>query len=158
MLLGNLIEEEQGEENHHELWKCFAEGLRCLRNQLTPEPKLDSTQKLVQGYLKLTEKSFSIGLVALYAYERQIHEVSDYKIQGLQKFYRISDYRTLQFFIVHSKVDQWHTQECVNVINNLSSQEQKLLYQGAIKGIKLLWQFLDDIPRVNEELVYECQF
>ncbi|WP_412707465.1 iron-containing redox enzyme family protein [Candidatus Rickettsia kedanie] len=43
ILLGNLIEEEQGEENHPELWKRFAEGLSCLRNQLTSEPKLDST-------------------------------------------------------------------------------------------------------------------
>ncbi|EER22753.1 MULTISPECIES: CADD family putative folate metabolism protein [spotted fever group] len=145
ILLGNLIEEEQGEENHPELWKRFAEGLGCLRNQLTSEPKLDSTQKLVQGYFKLTEKSFSIGLGALYAYERQTPEVSDSKIQGLQKFYGISDYRTLQFFIVHNKVDQWHAQECANLINNLSSKEQKLVYQGAIKGAKLLWQFLDGI-------------
>ncbi|KJW04549.1 putative coenzyme PQQ synthesis protein C [Rickettsia argasii T170-B] len=42
ILLGNLIEKEQGEENHPELWKRFAEGL-CLRNQRTSEPKLDST-------------------------------------------------------------------------------------------------------------------
>ena len=48
--------------------------------------------------------------------------------------------------------------ECANLINNLSSKEQKLAYQGAIKGAKLLWQFLDGIPRVNEELVYESQF
>ncbi|WP_103897427.1 iron-containing redox enzyme family protein [Rickettsia fournieri] len=91
--------------------------------------------------IKLTEKSFSIGLGVLYVYERQTPKVSDSKIQGLQKFYGNSDYRTLQFFIVHSKVDQWHTQECANLINNLSSKEQKLAYQGA----KLLWQFLDGI-------------
>ncbi len=59
---------------------------------------------------------------------------------------------------MHSKVDQWHTQECANLINNLSPQEQKLVYQGTIKGAKLLWQFLDSIPQVNEELVYEGQF
>ncbi|BDU60040.1 hypothetical protein FLA4_04500 [Candidatus Rickettsia kotlanii] len=29
ILLGNLIEEEQGKENHPELWKRFAEGLGC---------------------------------------------------------------------------------------------------------------------------------
>lgn len=91
--------------------------------------------------IKLTEESFSIGLGVLYAYERQTPKVSDSKIQGLQKFYGNSDYRTLQFFIVHSKVDQWHTQECANLINNLSSKEQTLAYQGT----KLLWQFLDGI-------------
>ncbi|MFV0250767.1 MAG: hypothetical protein AB8U53_02950 [Rickettsia aeschlimannii] len=42
ILLGNLIEEEQGEENHPEPWKRFAEGLGCLRNQLTSEPRLNS--------------------------------------------------------------------------------------------------------------------
>ncbi|BDU60039.1 hypothetical protein FLA4_04490 [Candidatus Rickettsia kotlanii] len=96
-----------------------------LRNQLTSEPKLNLTQKLVQGYFKLTEKSFSIGLGAPYAHERQTPKGSDFKIQGLQKFYGISDYRTLQFFIVQSKVDQWHTQEYASLINNLSSKEQK---------------------------------
>lgn len=145
ILLGNLIEEEQGEENHPELWKRFAEGLGCSRNSFTSEPKLTSTQKLVQGYFKLTAKSFATGLGALYAYERQTPEISDSKIQGLQKFYGVSDYRTLQFFIVHSKVDQWHTQECANMIDNLSPEEQKSAYKGAIKGAKLLWQFLDGI-------------
>ncbi|ABY71976.1 hypothetical protein BTU51_0046 [Rickettsia rickettsii] len=36
--------------NHPELWKRFAKGLGCLRSQHTSEPKLDSTQKLVQDY------------------------------------------------------------------------------------------------------------
>lgn len=155
ILLSNLVEEEQGEENHPELWKRFAEGIGCLRSKLTSEPELDSIQKLVQGYFKLTEKSFAVGLGALYAYERQTPEVSNSKIQGLQKFYGILDHRTLQFFIVHSEVDQWHTQECANLIDNLSLNEQELAYQGAIKGAKLLWQFLDGIPQINEELVDE---
>ncbi|ADE29539.1 Pyrroloquinoline quinone (coenzymePQQ)biosynthesis protein C [Rickettsia prowazekii str. Rp22] len=35
-------------------------------------------------------------------------EITDSKIQVLQKFYRTPYYRTLQFFIVHSTVYQLH--------------------------------------------------
>ncbi|MCC8370280.1 MAG: CADD family putative folate metabolism protein [Rickettsia endosymbiont of Stiretrus anchorago] len=150
ILLGNLIEEEQGDENHPELWKRFAEGLGCSRSSFTLEPELNSTQKLIQGYFKLTEKFFAEGLGALYAYERQTPEVSDSKIQGLKKFYGISDYKTLQFFTVHSEIDQWHTQECANLIEDLDPKEQKLAYQGAIEGAKLLWQFLDGMNIVSK--------
>lgn len=34
VLLGNLIEEEQGDENHPELWQRFAEGLGISRSDL----------------------------------------------------------------------------------------------------------------------------
>ena len=57
--------------------------------------------------------------------------------------FQITEIYNFSLFIV--RLDQWHAQECANLINNLSLKEQKLAYQGAIKGAKLLWQFLDSI-------------
>lgn len=110
VLLGNLIEEEQGDENHPELWQRFAEGLG-----------------------------------ALYAYERQTPEVSKSKIEGLKKHYSINDERSLKFFTVHMEADEWHSEECANLIADLSEEEQEKVMQGSKKGAKLLWSFLDGI-------------
>ncbi|MFU7500839.1 MULTISPECIES: hypothetical protein [unclassified Candidatus Tisiphia] len=53
------------------------------------------------------------------------------------------DIRTLEFFAVHAKTDIWHTNELIKLINKLNNIEQKQVHYGAVKGAKLLWQFLD---------------
>ena len=51
ILLGNLIEEEQGEKNHPELWLQFAEGMGCCRKTVQEAAKLKSTKALVDDIL-----------------------------------------------------------------------------------------------------------
>ncbi len=149
ILLDNLIEEEKGEDNHPELWKRFARGVGCLPHEMELEPKLDSTKALVDGYFDLMS-CFFVGLGALYAYERQIPEIAQSKIRGLQSFYNISDAEVLQFFEVHIKADEWHSAECAALIKDLNLMEQEKAYEGAITGAKLLWQFLDGMMKVHE--------
>lgn len=154
ILLDNLIEEEQGEENHPELWMRFAEGLGCERESVETEEQEPSTQSLVDGYFGLTRNNFAKGLGALYAYERQTPEVAKTKIDGLEKFYGVKDERALKFFKVHMSADQWHSEECANIIMDLKPEEQKLAYEGAKQGAKLLWKFLDGI---SELMTNECR-
>ncbi|MCA4773949.1 iron-containing redox enzyme family protein [Wolbachia endosymbiont of Mansonella perstans] len=47
VLLGNLIEEEQGDENHPELWQHFAEGLGVSRSNLHKDAQIKKAQELV---------------------------------------------------------------------------------------------------------------
>ncbi|MDG7056030.1 MAG: CADD family putative folate metabolism protein [Wolbachia endosymbiont of Meromenopon meropis] len=143
VLLNNLVEEEQGDENHPELWQRFAEGIGVLRSDLREKIQFKETQELVNGYFDIVRSDFASGLGALYAYERQTPEVSKSKINGLKKHYSINDERSLQFFTVHVDVDEWHTDECKNLIANLNEREQEKVTQGAKKGAKLLWGFLD---------------
>ncbi len=143
VLLGNLMEEEHGEDNHPELWQRFAEGIGVNRSEMRTGPQLKETKNLVDGYFELVKSDFATGLGALYAYERQTPEVSESKIEGLQQFYEVSDDRTLQFFIVHMKADEWHSAECIKLIENLDATSQVKVAQGAEQGAKLLWFFLD---------------
>ncbi|MDP4832206.1 MAG: CADD family putative folate metabolism protein [Rickettsiaceae bacterium] len=148
ILLENLIDEEQGAENHPELWMQFAEGLGCSREDfLTHE--LDSTKKLVKEYFDITRSSYASGLGALYAYERQTPEVAKSKIDGLQKFYKIQDEQTLKFFTVHMEADEWHTEECANLLEKMNSEEQQIALEGAVKGAQLLWNFLDEMQEIH---------
>nr|WP_256433082.1 CADD family putative folate metabolism protein [Wolbachia endosymbiont of Ceratosolen solmsi] len=139
----NLIEEEQGDENHPELWQRFAEGLGVARSDLRESAQIKETQELVDGYFDIVRSGFAAGLGALYAYERQTPEVSKSKIEGLKKHYSISDECSLQFFTVHMEADEWHSEECANLIEDLDEKEQDKVMQGAQKGAKLLWGFLD---------------
>ncbi len=105
VLLGNLIEEEQGDENHPELWQRFAEGLGVARSELCENAQIKETRELVDGYFDIVKSDFAAGLGALYAYERQTPEVSKSKIEGLKKHYSINDERSLKFFTVHMEAD-----------------------------------------------------
>jgi len=143
ILLENLIDEEQGADNHPELWIRFAEGFGVKREEIKQPPELQKTTELVDGYFDLVKADYATGLGALYAYERQTPEVSKSKIDGLKKHYAVSDEKTLQFFSVHEKTDEWHTEELIGLIEKLSETDQEKVLQGATKGAKLLWSFLD---------------
>ncbi len=148
VLLENLCDEEQGEENHPELWLKFAEGLGCSREDCSVQ-ELDSTKKLVDEYFDITRSSYASGLGMLYAYERQTPSVAKSKIDGLKKFYNISDEDTLKFFKVHMEADEWHTEECANLLNKLEVKDQELAHNGALRGAKLLWSFLDEMQQIH---------
>lgn len=150
VLLGNLIEEEQGTENHPELWTRFAEGLGVARETLQQPAQYQATQELVDGYFALTEMGYAEGLGALYAYERQTPEVAKSKIEGLKKFYEVCDEKTLQFFTVHEKADEWHAEECAQLIAALPPEQQERAQYGAVRGAKLLWGFLDQMAELDQ--------
>ncbi len=149
VLLGNLMEEEQGDENHPELWQRFAEGLGVTRSDLRKDAQIKETQELVDSYFDIVRSGFAMGLGALYAYERQTPEVSKSKIDGLKRHYSINDERSLQFFTVHMDADEWHSQECADLIAGLEEVEQSKVMQGAKKGAKLLWGFLDGMMNAH---------
>lgn len=147
LLLGNLMEEEgKGEYNvsHPELWLRFAEGIGCERKHLQDLAYCtDSSKNLVKGYLEIVDKGFAYGLGALYAYERQTPSVAISKIEGLRKFYNVKE-EALDFFKVHIKADEWHTEECEKIIEAFTTKEKERAQEGAMKGAKLLWEFLDN--------------
>lgn len=143
VLLGNLTEEEKGPENHPELWLRFAEGLGTTRSEVKGATLNQQTKELVEGYYELAGESYAKGLGALYAYERQVPEVAKSKIDGLEKFYGITTEQALKFFNVHITADEWHSQECADLIKKLSPKDQQIAANGALEGAKLLWKFLD---------------
>lgn len=149
VLLGNLVEEEQGDENHPELWLRFGEGVGAVRSEMeASKGENPGTRRLVEGYFELTDKGFAEGLGALYAYERQTPDVSKAKIEGLKKFYSIEAPSALQFFVVHQAADEWHTEEVAALIQGLSEEEQEKARSGALEGARLLWGFLDGMMEV----------
>jgi pyrroloquinoline-quinone synthase len=142
VLLGNLLEEEQGEENHPELWMRFAEGIGCERKEVEKGGEHPASVQLAKGYFDLTDQGFAEGLGAL--------AVAKAKVEGLKSCYGIHNPSALQFFEVHAEADEWHTEEVAGLIRKLDGEEQKKVRGGALTGASLLWNFLDGMMAVQK--------
>lgn len=148
MLLENLIEEEQGTENHPELWLRFAESLGVSRDDVKNAELLPATRDSVERLKQLTQSpDYREGLAALYAYESQIPEVAKTKRAGLKEFYGIDDERGVAFFRVHESIDLLHKEIEQRILaKECSSPEDKERITGAAsEGAKALWSFLDGV-------------
>ena len=146
-LLENLNDEEQGNENHPELWLRFAEGLGTTRSEVIHSTPLPETQDLVDTFFSSCRKSYAEGLGALFAYEHQIPEIATFKIEALKKHYAVDQASTLSFFEVHRKADVFHTQTMSTLLENLTPAEQALAETAAHKTTDRLWKFLDGITK-----------
>lgn len=151
VLLENLIEEERGEENHPKLWRDFAEALGAKTYNTIEEKKYlyPQTIALVEAFYEGCQKSYASGLGTLYAYEYQTPEVARSKLEGLQKFYNLTDERACKFFELHQGVDVWHSQEIGQLIEKLPKAEQEEAREAAIAAAKALSGFLDGMMVVH---------
>jgi pyrroloquinoline-quinone synthase len=148
LLLENLIEEEQGENNHPELWLRFAEALGVRRDAAKTAKLLPSTHESVTAISNLTQgKDFVEGVAALYAYESQIPEVARTKRKGLKRFYGIADARSVSFFTVHEKADLLHRKAERDILARhcVTRQSQNRALKAAEESAKALWHFLDGV-------------
>lgn len=148
LLLENLIDEDQGDSNHPELWMRFADGMGVAREDVRGADLLDKTRKSVNTMVELTRsEDFRDGLAALYAYESQVPEVAKTKREGLAKFYNLDDDRSVQFFTVHEAADIEHSRvERELLVEHCATEEQQdRAVAAADKASRALWQFLDGV-------------
>ena len=143
MLLENLIDEEQGAENHPELWTRFAEAMGEDRANLGNLELLPETKALVDTFLTAARSSFEEGLGALYAYEHQIPEIAQFKMDALVTKYGVTNPESVKFFDVHRLADVYHTQAITDVINGLTPAQQEKVRASAKLASDRLWAFLD---------------
>ncbi|HEX4210258.1 MAG TPA: CADD family putative folate metabolism protein [Candidatus Binataceae bacterium] len=147
-LLENLIDEERGPENHPELWLRFAEALGLARDAVTTADPLPAARSLVDTFTRLThDQPLPAGLAALYAYESQIPAVAEAKIDGLRRFYGITDTAGLRFFNVHRDADRHHAEAVAEIIERHSPrpEDQRLALEAAREALTAVWSMLDAV-------------
>ena len=148
MLLENLIEEEQGADNHPELWLRFAESLGVTRDEVRNAELLPRTKDSVARLKQLTQSAdYREGLAALYAYESQIPEVAQTKRAGLKEFYGIDDERGVSFFRVHESIDLLHKEVEQRILAKecVTPEDRERVTVAANAGAQALWLFLDGV-------------
>ena len=152
VLLENLNEEEgmaAGHDDHPELWMQFAEGLGAERKRVADEALNEETAALIDAFRAAAARSYAAGLGALYAYEHQIPEIAEVKIDGLKKFYRVTDERSLKFFSVHAVADIEHREALEALLDALDEEDRTEAKAGARMVAEALWGFLDGVDRVS---------
>jgi pyrroloquinoline-quinone synthase len=145
-LLENLVEEERGAENHPELWLRFAEAIGVSRESVLEAKPSPSSAGLVRTFTELAESGHtSSGLAALYAYESQIPAVATAKIDGLRRFYGITDERGLAFFTVHERADVWHASIGAELLARhcATDHDRELAVNAGGRALGALWSLLD---------------
>jgi len=145
-LLDNLWDEEQGDANHAELWLRFAEGLGVDRADVLRADRSARTEGLVDTYWRVCrEAPVAAGIAAVYAYERQVPQVAQAKIDGLRTRYGIEDERTLRFFELHSTLDVEHSEAERRMLAAAGEEDEAALVAGTADALEAWWGFLDGV-------------
>jgi pyrroloquinoline-quinone synthase len=144
-LLQNLIEEEDGDQNHAALWLDFAEGLGLDRSAVAAGKAEAAVRELVACFRKLTSGGPGQAAAALYAYESQIPAVAEAKIAGLRERYGIDTKRALAFFEVHRELDKHHSATTAAIVERLADDGDAAV-ASASAAAQALWKFLDAMP------------
>jgi pyrroloquinoline-quinone synthase len=148
-LLDNLWDEEHGPDNHAELWLRFAEGIGVDRDDVRSAARKEATQALVELYGELCrEAPVAEGVAALYAYERQVPQVSGSKIEGLRKHFGVEDPRALEFFVLHGELDVDHSSAEREMLGALIADAQPEPIEAATgRALDAWWNFLSAVDQ-----------
>lgn len=147
VLLQNLVDEEIHGTDHPALWMQFANGMGASQARVLDEMPLPETKIMVDTYYEMAQRDWRDGLCALYAYECQVPAVSTSKIDGLKKFYGVTDEHTLAFFTAHQAYDVEHASQVASLIEQYVEPEQAK--RATQEAAAVLWGFLDGMCRVH---------
>lgn len=155
LLLQNLNDEEGTgfEASHPELWLRFAEGIGANRDHVRTQDMHPAVQNVINTFFKFARSSYHEGVGALFAYESQIPEIAESKIEGLRQNYGISDARTLEFFEVHRLADVAHRAVLEDILNRLPNREKEQALAASRETAQALWDFLTAVHVTNPRAV-----
>jgi pyrroloquinoline-quinone synthase len=148
-LLDNLWDEEHGNENHAELWLRFAEGIGVARDDVRSAARNEATQALVDLYGELSHDAPVPAAVAgMYAYERQVPQVSGSKIDGLKAHYGVDDPRTTSFFELHGVLDIEHSGAERDMLGRLAQDgDEGSIEDATRRTLEAWWNFLSAVDQ-----------
>lgn len=145
VLLQNLLDEELHGPDHPELWLRFAEALGASRETVRSTKALPETEATVETLFGLAAGDWRDGLCALYAYEAQVPEIARTKLDGLKRFYGITDERALSFFQAHLTYDVEHSRAVAALVD---AHAEPMQAERATRAAAVaLWGFLDGVSR-----------
>ena len=147
ILKDNLAEEDGSKFgiSHPELWLRFAEGTGISREEVKAAKPRQAIRNVVETFCTLSQSSYAEALGAIYAYESQVPEIAQSKIEGLKRHFAIADERSLAFFEVHKAADVEHRESLLALIEALPAKQKAEARNAADRACGVLWEFLDDV-------------
>lgn len=140
----NIMENLREEREHIEPWIKFAGALGVGREELESYRALPKTQDSVEKMLHLMG-TFENGIAAMYAYEAEIPKISRSKIDGLEKFYNITDDNATEYFRIHESVDVKHAAVWRNMLAKFPDAKHENAFNGAVSSLVAQNTILDAV-------------
>jgi pyrroloquinoline-quinone synthase len=154
LILDNLWDEEHGEDNHPALWLRFCEALGLSPSEVKSATLLPETQALLDTFrVTSTSLPYEEGIAALFAYEVQAPQIAEQKIEGLNRYYGITEEGPLAFFTTHMTADVEHSDAERQIIDDYAttSEHQQSLDSVVRQARDALWLFLDGVYRLGKQ-------
>jgi pyrroloquinoline-quinone synthase len=148
-LLNNLIDEETGSPNHPELWLKFAKGLAISEADVKNVEQWPETKNLIDTFRSVCgSASTAEGVAALYAYESQIPEICESKIDGLKKHYGFTNPEHYRYFAVHIEADREHSASERDMLNaHVNAENFRSVKASVNRVLDALWEMLSGVCR-----------
>lgn len=150
LLAENLAEEEgveAGKTDHATLWLDFAAAMGADEAAVRAVALNPETTALIETFRRLSRQSYAAGLGALYAYETQLPAVATTKIDGLDRFYGVTDASAIRFFKVHETADVEHSAVCRTLLDRLPADQRAEAEAAGLELARALSGFLDGMTR-----------
>lgn len=135
------------ESEHIEPWVKFATALGVPQNDLQNYAGLDDTKQAISN-LSCLMSSFEGGAAAMYALEQEIPKISLSKIDGLRKFYGMSDDDAIEYFRLHAEADIRHAALWRKILENTPASREDELVEIARKSLAAQNLLLDSCYNV----------
>lgn len=147
----NLAEEENPAAPHPKLWRDFAAALGVSEDDIASCPALPGTQAVVQTFREICgDRPVAEAVAALYAYESQVPEIATTKMDGLKKFYGVSQPQGLAYFAVHEEADKAHREAWRNwLLEHAEGSEDEIL-ATTNEALDALWDALTAVHRSQQ--------
>lgn len=148
-VLSNLMDEEAGSPNHPELWLDFARSLGVDPSEVQSAALWPETRQLIDTFRSVCRQGTTEdGLAALYAYESQIPAVAESKIDGLKRFYNVSDTEGLAYFEVHKEADLEHSAVERELLESRLAESSAPAVRRSVDAVlNALWEMLSGVCR-----------
>ncbi len=142
----NLAEEENPEGPHPKLWRDFAAAVGVGEDDITCCPALPGTQAVVQKFREICgDRSVAEAIATLYAYEAQVPEIATTKMDGLRKFYGVTQEEGLAYFAVHEETDKLHRASWRRWLEEHADGNEDEIVATAQEALNALWGALDAV-------------
>ena len=129
-----LVSNRDEESEHIEPWIKFATALGVSQNELRQYAGLDYTKQAISN-LSCLMNTFEGGAAAMYALEQEIPKISLSKIDGLRKFYGLSDDDSIEYFRLHAEADIRHAALWRKILEKTSASKEDELVEIASKSV-----------------------
>ena len=121
-----LIDNQQEEADHIHPWIKFSGELGISEEELINYDGLDKTKKAVSNLSDLMN-TYEGGSCAMYAFEKEIPKISQTKLEGMAKFYGMSNDNATEYFKLHTEADIRHAAAWQNILETASTSTDDLM-------------------------------